>query len=132
MPVSPIPSRENSIDMHKLAIMSQNMEAQFDYISQFMNIFVSSRSEPVELSTVEQTIDRCRQLEANLRSLRAMLRLHKVCNFLNLHSSSFFKSQKMRVRLIFSFGHFSTFLVLLTLESCFFFAIKFINQNASF
>uniref|UniRef100_A0A914YYH3 START domain-containing protein n=1 Tax=Panagrolaimus superbus TaxID=310955 RepID=A0A914YYH3_9BILA len=78
MPHSPVPSRDSSIDMHKLAIMSQNMDAQFENISSFLDIFLGNSREPINLSIIEQTVDCSRQLESNLRHLRAMLRLHQV------------------------------------------------------
>ena len=78
MPVSPIPNKSHSIDMHKLAIMAQNMEGQYEFIADVLDKFVRSQAEPVDLTTVEQTIDRCRQLEQNLKQVRAMLRFQKV------------------------------------------------------
>jgi hypothetical protein len=79
MPVSPLPSRDSSIDMHKLAIMHQNMEAQFEYISQFIHIYLTGTShKPISLSVIEETFDRSRNLENNLRQLRALLRVHQV------------------------------------------------------
>uniref|UniRef100_A0AC34FZH8 START domain-containing protein n=1 Tax=Panagrolaimus sp. ES5 TaxID=591445 RepID=A0AC34FZH8_9BILA len=78
MPISPVPSRESSIDMHKLAIMSQNMDAQFENISSFLDIFLGNSRDAINLSIIEQTVDCSRQLESNLRHLRAMLRLHQV------------------------------------------------------
>uniref|UniRef100_A0AC34RKF8 Collagen type IV alpha-3-binding protein n=1 Tax=Panagrolaimus sp. JU765 TaxID=591449 RepID=A0AC34RKF8_9BILA len=76
--VSPVPNRSHSVDMHKLAIMAQNMDAQYDHISNFLEGFLGSRAEPVDLTTIEQTIDRCRQLEHNLKQLRALLRMQQV------------------------------------------------------
>ncbi|KAE9552909.1 hypothetical protein FO519_003894 [Halicephalobus sp. NKZ332] len=78
IPVSPVPNRAHSIDMHKLAIMTRDMDAQYDFISDFLDKFLGSRAEPVDLTTIEQTIDRCRQLEQNLKQIRAMLRLQQV------------------------------------------------------
>lgn len=76
--VSPVPNRSHSVDMNKLTIMAQNMDAQYDYISNFLDGFLGSRAEPVDLTTIEQTIDRCRQLEHNLKQLRALLRMQQV------------------------------------------------------
>uniref|UniRef100_A0AC35FY38 START domain-containing protein n=1 Tax=Panagrolaimus sp. PS1159 TaxID=55785 RepID=A0AC35FY38_9BILA len=78
MPISPVPSRDSSIDMHKLAIMSKNMNAQYENISSFLDRFVGNSREPINLSIIEQTVDCSRQLESNLRHLRAMLRMCKV------------------------------------------------------
>ena len=54
------------------------MEGQYQFIADVLDNFLRSQAEPMDLTTVEQTIDRCRQLEHNLKQVRAMLRLQKV------------------------------------------------------
>uniref|UniRef100_A0A914BWJ6 Collagen type IV alpha-3-binding protein n=1 Tax=Acrobeloides nanus TaxID=290746 RepID=A0A914BWJ6_9BILA len=64
----------NQVDLHKLTIMQQNMILQYDSIISFLHSFLNTSGSPVDLSAVEQTIDQCRQLEDNLKSLRSILR----------------------------------------------------------
>ena len=58
--------------------MAQNMDGQYEFIADVLDKFLRSRAEPIDLTTVEQTIDRCRQLEHNLKQVRAMLRFQQV------------------------------------------------------